>query len=150
MKVFISHKDVDSVVARQIAQLLYTNGISYYLDVLNNTTECDGKRLTHTIRQELNQCSHMITVLSEATKSSWWVPFEIGMAAQKDVPVVNFLLEGIILPAYLEYWPRLRKFSDLNKYISAIRTTDATIQKSAGYITESYSEKFYKNIRAMI
>jgi hypothetical protein len=150
MKVFISHKDVDSATAQRIGQVLERYSISYYLDVLNNLTELDGKRLTHNIRQELNKCSHMITVLSENTKQSWWVPFEIGMAAQKDVPVVNFLVEGIALPSYLEYWPRLKNISELDKFVSAIRLTDSTIQKSAGYITESYSEKFYKNIRSII
>jgi hypothetical protein len=150
MKVFISHKDSDAATAQQIGQVLYRNGIPYYLDVLNHLTELDAKRLTNNIRQELNKCSHLITVLSEATKLSWWVPFEIGMAAQKDVPVVNFLLEGITLPEYLAYWPRLRRISDLDKFISAVKLTGSSIQESAGYITESYSDKFYKNIRSML
>ena len=151
MKVFISHKDVDSITAQQIGQVLLRHRIPYYLDILNNSSELDGKRLTNNIRLELNKCSHMITVLSESTKLSWWVPFEIGMAAQKDVPVVNFLLEGISLPGYLEYWPRLRRLSEVDKFISAMNLTKvSSIQESAKYGTESYSEKFYREFRSML
>ena len=56
--------------------------------------------------------------MSENTKASWWVPFEIGMAAQKDLPTVSYLQSGVELPDYLSYWPRLKNDSDIIKYIN--------------------------------
>lgn len=55
--------------------------------------------------------------MSESTRNSWWVPFEIGMAAQKDLPTVSYLKAGVELPEYLSYWPRLKSDSDIIKYI---------------------------------
>ena len=56
--------------------------------------------------------------MSEITRTSWWVPFEIGMAAQKDLPTVSYLQSGVELPDYLSYWPRLKNDSDIIKYIN--------------------------------
>lgn len=42
----------------------------------------DGKALTEHIKENLNSCTDVIVVMSELTKKSWWVPFEIGMSAQ--------------------------------------------------------------------
>ena len=41
------------------------------------------KSFTDHIRENLNTCTDIIVVMSEATKESWWVPFEIGMATEK-------------------------------------------------------------------
>lgn len=55
--------------------------------------------------------------MSEQTKASWWVPFEIGMSAQLDMPTATFLRTNISLPDYLSYWPRLRSIDDIKKYV---------------------------------
>ena len=60
--------------------------------------------------------------MSEATKNSWWVPFEIGMAAQVDMPTASYLTSSVKLPDYLEYWPRLKSTSDVATYVSVRRS----------------------------
>lgn len=57
--------------------------------------------------------------MSNITKFSQWVPFEVGMAAQKDMPTATFLKEDVSLPDYLQYWPRLKKSTDIREYVSA-------------------------------
>ena len=52
------------------------------------------------------------------TRFSQWVPFEIGMAAQKDMPTATFLRTEIKLPDFLEYWPRLKSPQDIRKYVT--------------------------------
>ena len=86
MKVFISHKDADGVQALQIKKEFEKYGVSAYLDVLDSDIKVGGEQLTNHIRKNLNSCSDLIVVMSEKTKSSWWVPFEIGMSAQIDMP----------------------------------------------------------------
>lgn len=150
MRIFISHKDVDREMAVRIHNYLLTKGISSYLDVLDDNLESNSERLTKHLKSEMRQCSHLLTVLSEATKRSWWVPFEIGLASQKDSPIVNFLIEGIELPGYLDFWPRLRKIGDLDKYINALEKPKVELNKSYGMITESYSDQFHKYLKSIL
>lgn len=84
----------------------------------NSITE-NGKELTNHIRANLNKCTDIIVVMSNITKFSQWVPFEVGMAAQKDMPTATFLKEDVSLPDYLQYWPRLKKSTDIREYVSA-------------------------------
>ena len=87
MKVFISHKKEDGSRALLVKDALDKKGVPSYLDVLDNDTANDGKALTDHIKTNLNSCTDVIVVMTESTKKSWWVPFEIGMSAQKDMPM---------------------------------------------------------------
>ena len=118
MKVFISHKQYDSATALSIQAAFKRHGVDSYLDVLDTSISGGGKTLTEHIRDELNTCTDIIVVISKLTKSSWWVPFEIGMSAQIDMPTASFLCSEEVLPSYLEYWPRLKTTSDIEKYVS--------------------------------
>lgn len=108
MKVFISHKDSDRNTALEVLNVLTSNRVEAYLDVLDNSVVQKGELLTKHIKSKLNECTDILVVMTEKTKSSWWVPFEIGMAAQKDLPTVSYLQSGVALPDYLSYWPRLK------------------------------------------
>ena len=117
MKVFISHKDSDRTTALKVLDVLTQNKVEAYLDLLDNTIVQKGEFLTKHIKSKLNECTDILVVMSESTRNSWWVPFEIGMAAQKDLPTVSYLKAGVELPEYLSYWPRLKSDSDIIKYI---------------------------------
>ena len=119
MKIFISNKLQDSATANLIAKELKELKVDYYLDVLDNSITENGKELTNHIRANLNKCTDIIVVMSNITKFSQWVPFEVGMAAQKDMPTATFLKEDVSLPDYLQYWPRLKKSTDIREYVSA-------------------------------
>lgn len=118
MKVFISHKDSDRTTALKVLAVLKNNNVEAYLDLLDNSIVQKGELLTRHIKSKLNECTDILVVMSERTKNSWWVPFEIGMAAQKDLPTVSYLQSGVELPNYLSYWPRLKSDDDIVKYIN--------------------------------
>ena len=122
IKIFISHKQEDSYTANKIANELKAMNIPYYLDVLDFSTTGSGKELTDHIKQNLNDCTDIIVVMSEHTRYSQWVPFEVGMSAQNDMPTATFLQENVSLPDFLAYWPRLKQPSDIRKYIAARKT----------------------------
>ena len=151
IKIFISHKQEDSYVASKIANELEMMGIPYYLDVLNFTTATNGKELTDHIKQNLNKCTDIIVVMSEVTKHSQWVPFEVGMAAQNDMPTATFLQENVSLPEFLAYWPRLKWPSDIKKYI----TTRHEVQREyasrnlfeSAELRKSQTERFYSLLK---
>lgn len=117
MKVFISHKNDDSAVAYTVKKELERYGVLAYLDLLDDSIVTSGEKLTKHIKGKLNECSDILVVMSENTKASWWVPFEIGMASQKDMPIVNYLSTECDLPDYLEYWPRLKNRMDIGTYV---------------------------------
>lgn len=119
IKIFISHKQEDSYVANKIANELKAMNIAYYLDILDFSVTRSGKELTEHIKRNLNDCTDIIVVISDATKHSQWVPFEVGMSAQSDMPTATFLQENVALPEFLEYWPRLKQPSDIRKYVMA-------------------------------
>lgn len=127
MKVFISHKNVDSEQAIALQAAFKKNQVDTYLDVLDSSISGGGKELTDHIKRNLNLCSDILVVMSRATKDSWWVPFEVGMSAQIDMPTASFLQANIDLPDYLRYWPRLRTSSDIDTYVAIRRRVEQQI-----------------------
>ena len=89
MKIFISHKQEDADTANKLARELRSLGIPYYLDILDSTVTTSGRALTEHIKRNLNDCTDIIVIMSEATRLSQWVPFEVGMSAQNDMPTAT-------------------------------------------------------------
>lgn len=128
------------------------NNINAYLDLLDNSITGDGKELTEHIKKRLNECTDIIVVMSEETKKSWWVPFEIGMSAQVDMPTASFLKSNVALPSYLSYWPRLKTTSDIDTYVTVRQKTEQIIHKQYGYrrsdaIRSVETSKFYEALK---
>ena len=147
MKIFISHKQEDSDTANRLAGELRLLGIPYYLDILDSTVTTSGRALTEHIKRNLNDCTDIIVIMSEATRLSQWVPFEVGMSAQNDMPTATFLKSSVSLPEFLEYWPRLKYTSDIATYVSARREAQNEYAKKSIYemaqTTKSQTERFY-------
>ena len=147
MKIFISHKQEDSDTANRLAGELRLLGIPYYLDILDSTVTTSGRALTEHIKRNLNDCTDIIVIMSEATRLSQWVPFEVGMSAQNDMPTATFLKSSVSLPEFLEYWPRLKYTSDIATYVSARREVQNEYSKKSIYemaqTTKSQTERFY-------
>lgn len=155
MKVFISHKDADSLQAISIKSAFEKEGVSAYLDVLDSSINGGGKSLTEHIKAQLNQCTDIIVLMSESTKYSWWVPFEIGMSAQTDMPTASFLKENVDLPSYLSYWPRLKTISDVATYVAVRKRTERILNEqysnyelsSISYRRKIETSIFYQNLK---
>lgn len=156
MKIFISHKKEDEVTALTVQKTLINASVDAYLDVLDNTIADDGEKLTKHIREKLRECTDVIVILSNNTKKSWWVPFEIGMATEKDMPIANYLISYEILPEYLEYWPRLKNQQDVLKYVEVRNKVarQVLLEKSLshGYYQRadggmSETQKFYAELK---
>ncbi|WP_122780289.1 toll/interleukin-1 receptor domain-containing protein, partial [Pseudomonas viridiflava] len=114
MKIFLSHQQTDSLLALRIQGHLKNNqDIDCYLDVIDPKFN-NGEDIAAHVRRELDRCTQLLAVVSDATKGSWWVPWEIGVATEKDFPLATFGGD-IELPEYLKKWPYLRSISDLDK-----------------------------------
>ena len=124
MKFFISHKQEDAATALLIEMELRKQGIPAYLDVLDSAVTSSGREMTEHIKEKINDCTDIIVIMSQLTRLSQWVPFEVGIAAQRDLPTATFLRADIQVPEFLEYWPRLKYTSDILKYVAAKREVD--------------------------
>lgn len=158
MKVFISHQQNDSEIATQIYNKLRLHNVEAYLDVFDNALVSNSQALTEHLKSIVRKSSDILVVMSGSTKSSWWVPFEIGIAANQDLPTVTYLQDYITLPEYLDYWPRLKNLSDISKYVAARknRLQEQNVRKNLDSSVEMFSykpsttEEFYKNLKAML
>lgn len=151
MKFFISHKQEDQGAALLIAGELKKLNIEYYLDTLDNTVTGNGRELTEHIKQKLNDCTDIIVIMSHATRLSQWVPFEVGIAAQRDLPTATYLRSDVELPEFLEYWPRLKYASEIRKYVEAKKLVDLEYSHSFQinqYATRpSKTDRFYSVLK---
>jgi hypothetical protein len=151
MKFFISHKKEDETSALLIAHELKKLGVPYYLDTLDSTVARSGKELTDHIKSNLNDCTEILVVISQQTKYSQWVPFEVGMAAQKDLPTATFLQDNTSLPDFLDYWPRLKQPSDIAKYVRVKRRVDfenSNYYQMNHYVETRSTDDFYTLLKA--
>lgn len=120
MKVFLSHQNADSVLASQIAQRLWTHHqIESYLDVIDPYLNDPAKDLAAHIRSEMGKCTQLLAVISQATRQSQWVPWEIGVATEKDFPLATYSAGLAPPPEFLQRWPYLRSNTDLDAYAAA-------------------------------
>jgi TIR domain len=138
MKIFLSHQKQDSEVASRIAsRLRIWHSIDCYLDVIDPLASQTGDLLGEYIRAQLSTCSQLMAVVSEYTKTSWWVPWEIGIATEKDYPISTYAAGNCELPIYLKKWPYLKSDADLDTYakISKDRERDAIVKQA--YLKEA-------------
>ena len=83
--IFISHQKDDSLWGRFMATYIKNEGIDVFYDEFDKLLQDPAKRedpaeVTSIITNALTISTHMICLVSEKTKKSWWVPYEIGFA----------------------------------------------------------------------
>lgn len=157
MKFFISHKREDEIQAIEVQKTLNSCDVKAYLDLLDDDISGNGEKLTQHIREKLGECSDVIVILSEKTKKSWWVPFEIGMATEKDMPIANYLISYVQLPDYLKYWPRLKNQDDVLKYVTTrnkvseeYKRLRSIFESSSAYTYVSETQEFYRRLKQQL
>jgi hypothetical protein len=155
MKFFISHKKEDVDVVKRIHLLLKIKGIESYLDLVDGNISGDGKKLTDHIRANLNDCTDIIVVMSEMTRYSQWVPFEVGIATQIELPIATFLQAEVQLPEFLSFWPRLKTPSDIDKYVEARKFASAkmnSLYENKQFESRNRTEidLFYKQLKSQL
>lgn len=159
IKIFISHQQQDSTTAIAVEKHLKTRyGIECYLDVID-TNLTRGEEIADYVRKELDKCSHLLVVVSKATKGSWWVPWEIGVATEKDYPMASFGSQ-VELPEFLLMWPYLQDLNDLDRYAETVQQTYVsrkvgglehyTSESAAAAVGVSGTKQFYKNLRSKL
>ncbi|GGB80643.1 hypothetical protein GCM10008019_41140 [Deinococcus soli (ex Cha et al. 2016)] len=128
--VFISHRQSDAKTARELAFFLRSVGVDVYIEALAPISNRDPSVVTDVIDFGLNACSHLIAIISNNTRGSWWVPYEIGIAKHRPVPYGLLVLDNVTqLPEYLANAPIIKDNYELINWTKNFKTR--TMQKSA-------------------
>ena len=151
LSVFISHKSDDKSIAHKIANHLKACNVCCYLDALDQdlqTTEDITSLLVSRVREN----SHLMAVTSTRTVSSWWVPFEIGIATDRDKRIYTYALERTNLPEYLQKWPILENDVHLEEFIKLFHfeerfSFDSNLRAGIRASALSPAENFHKLLK---
>lgn len=157
VKVFLSHQSRDADSAKFVAVHLRVNhGIECYLDVIDPYINRPGEDLADHIRSQMGACTQLLAVVSDQTKASQWVPWEIGVATEKQFPLATFSTDGMKPPEFLQKWPYLRSLTDLDRYAAASKEAERTfVRKRSATFSETASRasstrEFYTTLRASL
>lgn len=135
MPVFISHRTADDEKARSMAGYLHKrHNIKCYLDDFDPNA-ATTKHITDVIVRAVNNCTHLMALITNATTGSWWVPFEIGVARQGECRITSYNHSTVTLPEYLTEWPVLQTQGDLDTFAEAYH-----LDKQARPILEKYGQ----------
>lgn len=156
IKVFLSHQHRDSHVAYRIRDRLKNiHQIESYLDVIDPHLDSPGDSLASHLQREISKCTHLIAITSIYTRASQWVPWEIGIATEKQYPLATFADYTESIPEFLQAWPYLRNLTDLDEYAKV-----AKISRMQNHVAKSWTEQnelqkkefrnFYNSLRSRL
>lgn len=89
----------------------------------------------------MGKCDQLMAVVSQATKGSWWVPWEIGIATERDYPIATYAGDRTALPEYLKKWPYLQSDQDLDIYAKIAKQAHETYTNNKRALTEQVARK---------
>ena len=125
--VFISHKKEDEAVAVEIGKYLTEIAdVNIYLDLHDcilqeAVSEEKKKKIVESIHKALEISTHLLCIVSDKTKTSWWVPYEIGYATKKEINIASLQLKNVEdIPSYLKIKKVLKTTDEFIQHISKI------------------------------
>lgn len=122
--VFISHKKEDQHIAIELGEfLMKTMNLDIYLDIYDPelqeavSVENDAK-IVESIAEGLKLSDILLCVISDKTKLSWWVPYEIGMADNLGLKIASIKTKEIDdFPSFLKTKKTLNNISEVVGFI---------------------------------
>ena len=139
MPVFISHRTIDKQLAERVyGRLTQIHQIKCWIDSVN--AQSDPLTITQQILSGINDCTHLLAVVTPNTDGSWWVPYEIGVADQGARAITTFTeLTKLTLPEYLWRWPVIQNDYQIDQFAAIYKRESLTLGhvKSAAAMASS-------------
>lgn len=153
VKVFISHQRNDEHIALDVQKRLKKMQIESFLDATDKG-RAGYKSVTDWIVANLRKSTHMLVVYTNNTKSSEWVPFEIGMAYEREEGIAVFTPQQINdVPIYLREFPCLNNYESLETFAYLCkeyprnRKNESTRVYSRTGMNENYARFFIDELK---
>lgn len=124
--IFISHKYEDLKAAQEVADYITDYGFDVYLDdqdlKLKKAVDTNNSQgIVACIEAGLNTSTHILVLVTDNTRMSWWVPYETGYAKKGDKGIASLLLrKADEFPDYLKIEKTLSGFKDLTDYLETL------------------------------
>jgi hypothetical protein len=154
MPVFLSHRTADDQIAKSIAsRLMNHHRIFCYIDNFDPQTKTTTQ-VTSLILERINNCTHILALITNNTIGSWWVPFEVGVARQAQRRIASVDKSTQVLPEYLREWPVLvgesaiDAFADLYHEDQSARPLQE--KRTAAQRTIATAEDFHRRLKAKL
>jgi hypothetical protein len=144
--IFISHKKEDMLKASETANYIMDCGVDVFFDendaVLSNPeSNNDPIKVTNAINNALNKSTHMICIISDKTKESWWVPYEIGFVSNKapftaeNIRII--LIKDVVkLPDYLFLAKKIETAIELDSFVKSASNTPTLLLEKVKTFSE--------------
>lgn len=127
--VFLSHKNEDKDFVEAIGEYLMKAGIDIYLDkrdfrLQRAVSNGNDKEITECIQIGISKSDYILCFVSEKTKESWWVPYEIGYGKKANKGIASLVKKDVVeVPSYLLIEPVIQDIDDINSYIKKITSS---------------------------
>jgi hypothetical protein len=137
--IFLSHISVDKAAAIRIGEYIMNAGFNIYLDIndeeLQRAVERnDAIKITSSIEKGITNSSHVMCIVSNSTKNSWWVPYEIGYGKKSGKKLSTLALRDVVnLPSYLLITHTIEGVIGLNTYLNSIGNGSINYEKLSEY-----------------
>lgn len=126
--VFLSHKKEDQEIAKELGAFLMDKlDVDIYLDIYDPvlqeavSVENDAK-IVDSITTGLKMSDILLCIVSDKTKLSWWVPYEIGIADHSGLKIASIRTKTINdFPSFLKTKATINKLSELVSFINKSR-----------------------------
>lgn len=133
MTIFIAHKTLDRIHALNAYNFLKERKIDSYLAELDK--ECPNQEdLTDYLCKQISLRDHLLVLITPNSSSSWWIPFETGVATQADKRISSVIYDDtklVTLPDFLKKWPIIRTGVDFEEYAKLVEQTGPQLIKEA-------------------
>ena len=120
--VFVSHKSEDKSTANHVADCIRESGLTAWVDSDHLEPNDDGPEMASKISGIIERSYCLMAVVTSATKESWWVPFEIGIASDMNRFLSTYGDPKLELPSFLIAWPRVKDHDELHDWCKEIKS----------------------------
>ena len=124
--VFVSHTTKDDDLAEEVAKCIRSFGLTAWVDSDHLERKHDGPSMASQIQGVIRRSYCLLAVVTSATSESWWVPFEIGVASDRDRYLSTYGDPRVSLPSFLSAWPRVRDHDELHSWCEVVKDKQAT------------------------
>mgnify|MGYP003303447278 CR=1 FL=1 len=77
----------------------------------------NDKLIVESVKKGLKYSTHLLCLISDKTRLSWWVPYEIGIADNKNLNIATLKLNTTDdIPSFLKIHPYFYGTEDFIKY----------------------------------
>ena len=151
--VFVSHTTKDDALAEVVADCIRSHRLTAWVDSDYLAAKDDGPGMASRIQKVIQRSYCLLAVVTSATSGSWWVPFEIGVASDRNKLLSTYGDPRVSLPSFLTVWPRVKDHDELHLWCDDVVKKKVKYSPTfhTGYVEESSLQRsnYTKEMRAM-